>query len=408
MSSKESSKEPKRLGRKATRLLGLLALVAIAVAYFGITGREKHETNLAKKTVAQSIPTVDVVSPERGTEPQVLVLPGEIQAWYTAPILARVNGYVKMWYKDYGAHVKAGDLLAEIDTPDLDQQYDQAKADLATAKANLELAEITTRRWSALIKSDAVSQQAADEKAGEAAARRAQVEAAKAKVGHLAALEDFKKIVAPFDGIVTVRNIDVGALVSATPSGNLHELQQLFEVSDVHMLRIYVQVPQAYAAQLSAGLKADLKLSQYPNRVFEATLATTARAITQKSRSLLVELHADNKDGLLQPGSFVEVHFKLPPNEHVLRLPTTALIFRSLHPEVAVVGEDNKITLKRVEVGRDLGTEVEILSGLSLSDRVVKSPSDSVADGDEVRISGQKETPERKVAAGQENWKGGK
>jgi RND family efflux transporter MFP subunit len=400
-----SSAQPKRLGRRVVLFLAVLAIVAVAVAYVGVSDREKHETNLTQQTLAQAVPTVDVVTPQAGTGPRELVLPGEIQAWYTAPILARVNGYVKAWYKDYGAEVKAGDVLAEIDTPDLDQQYDQAKADLETAKANLSLAEVTAKRWESLRSSDAVSQQSADEKSGEAAARKAQVEAAKAKVGHLQAMEAFKKIVAPFDGVVTVRNIDVGALVSSTPAGNTHELQELFEVSDVHEVRVYVQVPQAFAAKLSAGLTADLKLPQYPERVFMAKVATTSNAINQKSRSLLVELHSDNKDRLLQPGSFVEVHFKLPPNSNVLRLPTTALIFRGLHPEVATVGPDDKVVLKQVEVGQDLGTEVEITSGVSPDDRVVKSPSDSIANGDEVRPSGDKE---HKVASGQQNWKGAK
>jgi RND family efflux transporter MFP subunit len=401
-----SSSKAQRPRGKIGWLLGLLVIGAAAVAFFGISGREKHETNLTQRTLDRAVPTVEAVTPEKGTAPQQIVLPGEIQAWYTAPILARVNGYVKMWYKDYGAKVKTGDLLAEIDTPDLDQQFDQAKADLATAQANLALAEITAKRWNALRSSDSVSQQSADEKAGEASARKAEVDAAKAKVGHLQALEDFKKIVAPFDGVVTVRNVDVGALVSATPSGNSHELQELFEVSDIRKLRIYVQVPQAFAAELSPGLKADLKLSQYPNRDFEAQLATTSNAITQKSRSLLVELHCDNKDDVLQSGSFVEVHFKLPPNANALRIPSTALIFRSLNPEVAVIGNDNKISLKKVEVGRDLGTEVEILSGLPSTDRVVKNPSDSIAAGDEVRIQGTPDESQNQMA--QESGKGGK
>jgi RND family efflux transporter MFP subunit len=400
-----SARKSKGLGRRVAWLLAALALVAAGVAYFGISSRENHEQRLAQRTLEEAVPTVDVVSPERGTGPQELVLPGEIQAWYTAPILSRVNGYVKAWHKDIGAHVKAGDLLAEIDTPDLDQQLEQAKGDLATAKAKLELAEITAKRWNALRTSDAVSQQSADEKTGEAAARKAEVEAAKAKVGRLEAMENFKMIVAPFDGVVTVRNVDVGALVSSTPSGNSHELQELFEVADVHKLRIYVQVPQSYAAQLTPGLKAELRLSQYPKRLFEAELATTSNAITQKSRSLLVELHSDNKEGILQPGSFVEVHFKLPPDDNVLRIPTSALIFRSVHAQVATVGADGKVLLKRVEVGRDLGEEVEILSGLAPSDRVIKSPSDSIANGDQVKVSGEKESPEPRVAAGQESWK---
>jgi RND family efflux transporter MFP subunit len=392
-----SSLKPKRSGRKVALFLGALAIVAAAVAYFGIAGREDQAAKLKQQTLVQSRPSVDVVLAERGTGPQELVLPGDIQAWYTAPILARVSGYVKMWHKDIGARVKAGELLAEIDTPDLDQQLEQARGDLATARAKLELAEITAKRWNALRSSDAVSQQSADEKAGEANAHKSEVEAAKARVGRLEAMENFKMIVAPFDGVVTVRNVDVGALVSATPSGNSHELQQLFEVSDVHKLRVYVQVPQAFAARLSPGLKAELKLSQFPDRVFPADLATTSNAISAKARTLLVELHCDNKDGVLQPGSFVEVHFKLPTNDSVLRVPTTALIFRGLYPEVAVVGADNKIILKRVEVGRDLGTDVEISSGLSPTDRVVRSPSDSIANGDEVKISTQEETPQPQV-----------
>jgi RND family efflux transporter MFP subunit len=400
-----SASKSKRQGRRIGWFLLLIAAIAVAVAYSGITTRHEQEAALTKETLARALPTVDVVLPKRGTGPQEIVLPGEIQAWYTAPILARVNGYVKMWYKDYGAKVKAGDLLAEIDTPDLDQQFDQAKADLATAQANLELAEITTKRWNALRSSNSVSQQSADEKVGEANARKAEVEAAKAKVGHLQALESFKRIIAPFEGTVTVRNVDVGALVSATPSGNSRDLQELFEVADVRKVRVYVQVPQAFAAQLSPGLKADLKLSQYPDRVFEADLATTSNAIVEKSRSLLVELHADNKDGLLQPGSFVEVDFKLPPNPDTLRLPSTALIFRGLHPEVATVGDNGRIVLNRVQIGRNLGDEIEILSGLTLTDRVVKNPSDSVADGDEVKISGKGDDV---LARGQADKKEGK
>ncbi|MGO9007273.1 MAG: efflux RND transporter periplasmic adaptor subunit [Beijerinckiaceae bacterium] len=400
-----SSEKPKTLGRKVVWQLGFLAVVAIVVAYFGITSRENKEKQLTQQTLARAVPTVDVVSPERGTVPQELVLPGEIQAWYTAPILARVNGYVRMWYKDYGAEVKAGDLLAEIDTPDLDEQLEQAKGNLAKSQANLALAEITAKRWNALRSSDAVSQQAADEKVGEENARKAEVTAAQANVARLRAMEDFKKITAPFDGVVTVRNIDVGALVSATPSGNTHELQELFQVSDIHKLRVYVQVPQAFAAQLSPGLQADMKLSQYPDRVFKADVATTSKAITQRSRSLLVELHSENKDELLQPGSFVEVHFQLPPNENFLRLPTSALIFRGSQSEVATVGADGKIVLKPVKVGRDLGMEVEILSGLSPSDRVVKSPSDSIAEGDMVKISGDKGASEPEVVSSSESRK---
>jgi RND family efflux transporter MFP subunit len=377
--------QPDRLGRKTLWRLGLLALIAVAVAVFGVTSRDRSEADLTHWTDTQAVPTVDVVMPEHGVGPQELTLPGNVAAWYQAAIYARVNGYVKMWYKDIGAHVKAGDLLAEIDTPDLDQQYEQAKGELGTAQANEALADLTAKRWEAMRASDAVSQQTADEKAGEYNATKAEVAAASANVARLAALEGFKRIVAPFDGVVTARNIDVGALVNSTPTSPL----ALFEVADIHELRIYVAVPQSFSAELHVGMTAELKLPQYPDRAFKATLATTSNAISAKARSLLVELHRDNKDGVLQPGSFVEVHFELPANAEVLRLPASALIFRRNQPEVATVGADQRVALRSIEVGRDLGTEIEVLSGLTTSDRVIRSPSDSIADGDEVRIAGQ-------------------
>ncbi|MGB3281497.1 MAG: efflux RND transporter periplasmic adaptor subunit [Methylovirgula sp.] len=380
--------------------LALAGVVAIAVAFFGVTSREKSESDLTRWTDAQAIPSVDIVAPERGVGQQQLTLPGNVEAWYQAPLYARVNGYVKMWYKDIGAKVKAGDLLAEIDTPDLDQQYEEAKGELAKAQANEALAELTAKRWEAMRNTAAVSQQDADEKAGEYQASKAAVAAAKAAVAKLAAFEDYKRIVAPFDGVVTARNVDVGALVNSTPTNNrLGELpaststpSALFEVADLHEMRIYVAVPQAFSAELKPGMLAELKLPQYPDRRFKATLATTSNAISMQARSLLVELHRDNQDGVLQPGSFVEVHFELPANQEVLRIPASALIFRSNQPEVATVGANDKVVLKPIEVGRDLGTEVEVLSGLTIGDRVIRSPWDSISDGDEVKIAARQGT----------------
>ncbi len=395
-----SPKESKRLGRKVMSRLLLGGIVAIAVAFFGISSRKQHETALTQWTNAQAIPTVDIVMPERGVGQQELTLPGDVEAWYQAPLYARVNGYVKMWYKDIGAKVKAGDLLAEIDTPDLDQQYEQAKGDLAKAEANEALAELTSKRWQAMRNTAAVSQQEADVKAGEYEASKAAVVAQKAYVAKLAALEAYKRIVAPFDGVVTARNIDVGALVSSTPTNNVAGAfptsttapSALFEVADIHEMRIYVAVPQSFSAQVRVGMTAELKLPQYPDRRFRATVATTSNAISLKGRSLLVELHRDNKDGVLQSGSFVEVHFELPANRAVLRIPASALIFRGNQPEVATVGANDRVVLKPIEVGRDLGTEIEVLSGLTTSDRVIRSPWDSISDGDEVKIAGQQGT----------------
>ncbi len=374
-----------RLGRKVVAGLSLAGLAAIIVAFLGISSRQKSEADLTRWTNAQAIPTVEIVSPARGVGRQQLILPGNVEAWYQAPIYARVNGYVKMWYKDIGAKVKAGELLAEIDTPDLDQQYEQAKGELAKAQANEALAELTAKRWEAMRAQNAVSQQNADEKVGDYNASKAEVSAAQADVARLAALEGFKRIIAPFDGVVTSRNIDVGALVNSTPTGPL----ALFQVADIRRMRIYVSVPQSFSGELHVGMTAELKLPQYPGRSFAATLATTSNAIVQKDRSLLVELHRDNSDGILQPGSFVEVHFELPANDEVLRLPASALIFRSNQPEVATVGADDRVRLIPIEVGRDLGTEVEVLSGLTTNDRVIKAPWDSIADGDEVNIAGQ-------------------
>lgn len=387
----KSAIQRRRLGRKVMSRLLLLGIGAFALAFFGISSREHEESDLTRLTQEEAIPTVELVQPERGTSAQHLVLPGNVQAWYSAPIYARVSGYVKMWYKDIGAKVKAGDVLAEIDTPDLDQQYEQAKGELAKAKADAALAELTAKRWDAMRKTDAVSQQTADEKVGEYNASKAEVSAAIANVGRLAALESFKKIVAPFDGVVTARKIDVGALVNSTP-GNAPDL---FDVADVHEMRIYVDVPQAFSAQVHVGMTAQLKLPQFPDQEFNATVATTSEAISHHSRSLLVELRRGNKDGLLQPGAFVEVDFSLPPDPNALRIPASALIFRRRGPEVATVNADDKVALKPVVVGRDLGTEIEIKSGLSPEDRLTRSPSDSIADGQRVRIAGGKASGSR-------------
>lgn len=372
-------------GRKVALCLLVVGLGALAVAFFGVASRESEEADLSSLTRAQAIPTVDVVTPTRGIGAQQIVLPGTVQAWFEAPIYARVSGYVKMWYKDIGAKVKAGDILAEIDTPDLDQQYEEAKGELAKAQANVALAELTAKRWQAMRVTDAVSQQNADEKVGDYNAKKAEVDAAKANVARLAALEGFKKITAPFNGVVTARKIDVGALVNSTPTG----APDLFNVADLHEMRIYVDVPQAFTARLYVGMTAQLKLPQFPDRSFDATIATTSNAISQRSRSLLVELHRDNRDGLLQPGAFVEVHFNLAADPDTLQIPASALIFRRTGPEVATVGLDNRVVLKPVSVGRDLGADVEIKSGLSSSDRIIRSPSDSIASGDDVKIAGQ-------------------
>ncbi len=377
-----SDQTPKKKRSWTLRIVGLVALVgALAIAAFGIFGRQESDAKLAKWTDAQAVLSVSVVQPKRGSASQEIVLPGDIQAWNQAPLYARVNGYLKSWKKDIGALVKTGDVLGSIEAPDLDQQLDQARAKLASTQADANLARLTSKRWKGLLGSNSVSQQTADEKAGDAEAKESLVTAAQADVKRLEALESFKRLVAPFDGVVTARNTDIGDLITVGTGG-----RPLFTVSDIHDVRIYVRVPQVYAADLQVGMEADLKLMQYLGQTFAAKLLTTSNAITEESRTVLVQLVADNPDGKLWPGSFVEVHFKLPANADILTLPTSALLFRKNGMEVATVGPDSKVVVKPIKIARDLGTEVEVSSGVSLSDKVIDSPSDTIGQGMVVKV----------------------
>jgi RND family efflux transporter MFP subunit len=369
---------PLRVGRP----LMLLALTAIALAMSGVTGRSRDEEQLARWTQQQAIPTVALVSPQRGGAFRDLVLPGNVEAYYTSAIHAQVSGYVKEWRKDIGAKVSQGDVLAVIDTPELDQSIAVAESELVKAKANLALAKVTAARWNSLRGSAAVSEQAADEKTADARARSAEVDAAQASLDRLKAQKAFANIVAPFDGIVTARNIDVGSLVKADADNG----PGLFAVADVHQMRIYVPVPESYAAEMTDGMKATLELPERPDRKFEAKIETTSRAIDKRSRTLLVELIADNNDGALFPGAFARVHFQIPSDPNAVRVPASALMYRDNAIQVGVLDPDNRISLKKVQIARDLGTEVEIASGLRRDVRIVANPSDSIGDGEEVRI----------------------
>jgi RND family efflux transporter MFP subunit len=364
------------------RRIGLIAAIAAAaLAATGIGSRMLGEARLAARTEEEAIPTVAIITPGRGLKDQELVLPGDIQAWFEAPIHARVGGYLKQWYQDIGAHVKSGQLLAEIDTPDLDQQLAQAEADLAAAQAKLDLADLTSKRWRALLKTDSVSQQETDERAGDAEAKKADVNAARANVDRLMALEAFKRIVAPFDGIVTARDTDVGALINAGGGAG----PELFKVADVHKMRIYVRAPQAMSGAIVTGDIADVRLPQNPDADFKAVVVTSSRAINQASRTLLIELQADNPDGALQPGAYAEVHFRLANSPNAMTLPSTATLFREHGLEVATVGAGDRVVLKPIRVARDLGAQLIIASGLDPTDRVIDSPPDSLAEGDPVR-----------------------
>jgi RND family efflux transporter MFP subunit len=367
---------------KAGRALLLLAVVAIALAYSGISGRHRDDEKLNQWTQERAVPPVAVVTLKRGGKTRELVLPGNVDAFYTASIHSQVMGYVQEWRKDIGAQVHRGDVLAVINTPELDERIAVAQSELAKAKANLALAKVTATRWNSLRASAAVSQQAADEKDSDQRAQAAQVDAAASNVDRLKALKAFANIVAPFDGVVTARNVDVGSLVKAGENDG----QPLFTVADIHQMRIYVPVPETYAAQLRDGMKATLELPEYPDRIFEATIATTSHAIDPKSRTLLVELLADNQDGLLAPGAFARIHFVLPPDANAFRVPASAIMFRNNSAQVAIA-LDNRIALKKVHILRDLGTEVEIAAGLGQDERIVINPPDSISDGEQVRVT---------------------
>jgi RND family efflux transporter MFP subunit len=382
------------------RWIGLAAVVAaIIIAALGIWQRHSHEAEVTQWTDAQAMPTVAVITPRASAATQHLTLPGTVQAWYEAPLYARVPGYLKNWYFDFGAHVKKGDVLAEIETPDLDAQLAAAQAKLNSARAVVavreaekQFAETTFDRWENSPKG-VVSEQEQQSKKADYNSAIARVNSAQAEVAvdqgeleRLQALESFKKILAPFDGVVTARETDIGALINAGSGSNGPEL---FRVADIHEMRVYVQVPQQLSADIRQGLTANLHLPQYPNKTFTAAVATTSNAININARTLLVELHAANPDGLLQPGAYTQVDFELPSNPNVVRVPTSALIFRERGMEVAVIGPDDKIELKPITLGRNLGTEVEVVKGLSMSDRLVNSPSDSLATGDVVRIAGE-------------------
>ena len=367
---------------KAGRAILFLVIAAIAVAASGISGRRHDDEQLNQWTQEQAIPPVAVVTPKPGGLTRELVLPGNVDAFYSASIHGQVSGYVQEWRKDIGAKVHQGDMLAVVDTPELDQSIAVAQSELAKAKANLALAKVTATRWNSLRASAAVSQQAADEKDSDAHAKVAEVDAAQSNIDRLKAQKAFANIVAPFDGVVTARNVDVGSLVRADSNNS----QALFTVADIHQMRIYVPVPESYAADLKDGMKATLELPEYPDRKFDATIATTAHAIDPKSRTLLVELLADNKDGLLAPGAFTRVHFEIPSDPNILTIPASALVYRDNDMQVAVVGLDNRIALKKVRIARDLGTEVEITGGLSQGERIVANPPNSIGDGEEVRV----------------------
>ena len=377
MPSEASSKSRTRI-----YLAGAAGLVLL-VAAVGVGARLLEAKQASAWSDERAIPTVKVSTPKASSADDGVSLPGQLQAYNTAPIYPRVSGYVRAWLVDIGANVRAGQTLAVIDTPELDQDIAKARADLENATANERLSRLTANRWKDMLASDAVSHQEADEKAGDLAAKVAAGDAARANLQRLLALKAFTRITAPFDGVVTARNIDVGDLVNAGAGG---AAQALFTVSNISKIRVYVQVPQAASAAIRPGLTAALTLPEYPGKTFLARYVTGSGAIGEQSGALLVELSAENLDGALKPGAYADVKLQLPALKGGLRLPVTVLIYRAGGAQVAVVDSASRVVLRDVKISRDLGSVIELASGVSNSDRVVDSPPDSLQSGDLVRV----------------------
>lgn len=376
---------PTLSGRSLRIAATAFVILVLVVVIAGIAIRTSDAARLRERADALAVPTVHVIAPGNSGAAPTLDLPGRLEAYYRAPIYARVSGYLKSWKVDIGAQVKGGQLLAEIETPDLDQQLLQAKADLATAEANAALAETTSKRWQALLASDSVARQEADEKSGDYAAKKAMVNAAQANVDRYVAMKGFTRIVAPFDGTVTARSTDVGALIN-TGSGS-GAGPELFVVSDTKKLRIYVSVPQNYSAVIKHGTRAKMSVPEHPGKFYEATVESLSQAVNVASGSMLIQLEVENPKGELLPGSFANVSLELPRDVQVLSIPPSALIFDRSGTRVAVLGADNKVLIKPVTISRDLGSTIELASGLAANDRVIESPPDGIANGDPVLIA---------------------
>ncbi|QHN04633.1 efflux RND transporter periplasmic adaptor subunit [Granulicella sp. WH15] len=378
-------------------ILAILAILLAAAIVSGILSRRHDETKLETVTKEGSVPTVSVMHPISSRLAPEISLPGSAQAYVDTPIYARTNGYLKSWHYDIGAHVRKGQLLAVIETPELDQQLQVAEAQLKSAQANLDLANITSTRYQGLLKTNSVSKQETDQAMSDAAAKQAAVEAAMAGVRRLEQLQSFEKIYAPFDGVITARNTDVGQLITGgIDTGNA--ARELFHLAEIHTIRVFVPVPQAYAAAVKDGGAATLTLDEYPGRTFVGRIARNSSAIDPSSRTLNVEVDVDNPKAELLPGAYVTVHFKVADHGEVLTIPSNTLIFRSQGLQVAVV-RDGKVALTPIKVSRDAGAFVEISAGITASDLIVLDPSDSIASGQQVTTRERKvELPTQKAA----------
>jgi len=373
-------------GKRSRKTWVVIAVAVIAVGGLlgsGIWSRVRAGATLRTETVQAALPPVSVVSPKQTAPTDEIILPGNVQPFITSPIYARTNGYLKKWYFDIGAHVKQGQLLAVIETPEVDQQLQQARSNLLTAQANLDLAAITKTRYQGLLKSNAVSQQDVDNAVGTYNANAAIVEADKAAVQQYSALVSFEKIYAPFDGVITARNTDIGDLINSGSSSNVKT--DLFHIAQPGTLRVYVNVPEEYSRGVKVGMTADLSLAEFPDRKFQGKVVRTADAINMTTRTLLVEVDVDNPTGTLLTGSYAEVHLAVPSQASTFLLPVNTLLFRTEGLRVAVI-KDGKVVLTTVTPGHDFGNDIEIVAGLKADDQVVINPPDSIVAGQQVQI----------------------
>jgi membrane fusion protein, multidrug efflux system len=378
------------VSRRKLSIIGLVAGIgAVLVVITGIRAREDSDAKLREWTDTQAIPTVAVVLPDAKVLNATLDLPGRLEAYYRAPIFARVSGYLKSWNADMGARVKAGQVIAEIEAPDLDQQLLQARADLASQEASAKLSEATLNRRKTLIASNFVSMQEIDERTADLSNKNAAVKAGQANVERLEALASYKKITVPFDGIVTARDTDVGALINA--GGNTGPA--MFVVSDIKQLRVYINVPQSYVPAIKIGANALISMPEYPNRTFPATVEASSQAVDVTSGTTRMQLKLDNSKGELMPGGYANVRMSLARDAVPLHIPASALIFNQSGLRVATVGSDDKVLFKTVTIARDLGRDIELASGISPDDRIIVAPPDGIADGDQVRVAGPKGKP---------------
>jgi RND family efflux transporter MFP subunit len=390
------------LTRRLRRVGAVAALAAVGIIAYGLVSRASETSRLRRLTQAQAVPTVAIVTPTGGENHAGLDLPGRLQAFITAPIYARVPGYLKDWKHDIGAKVKAGDLLAEIDTPDLDQQLMQARAALSVADANAKLAQITAERWQSLASTDAVAKQDVDQRTFTWNANVAQVKAAQANVDQLVAEEGFKRLIAPFDGIVTERDTDIGALINVGASGG----QQLFVVSETSKLRVYVSVPQNYVPSVPPGTNATIRVPEHPDKTYSGTVEASAQAVIPTTGTTLMELIVDNSAGEMMPGDYASISLQIAAPANVLSVPSSALIFDAKGLSIATVNADNRVVLKPVSIERDLGAVVELASGLSPNDRVIANPPDGIGNGAEVRLAGAASSAATAGQAKSKNEKG--